>query len=217
MKLLLIRHAKMAGDPFATPPSPVTGCLSPAGVAEAAALARALADIPIDVALVSPYGRAVETAERVLAGRGVRITRVAGLEEWMPSEKFRHALSTEAEAMLERDRGRHAEETWKTELGEGVYDMLARTVPALLGALEAEGWHMRSGGWVPDGGAESKTIALFAHGGSLNAVLSFLLGVRPFPVGSFSFAHCGVATLDFTERKGVYFPALRLAPLIADR
>ena len=58
---------------------------------------------------------------------------------------------------------------------------------------------------------------LFKVVGWLNAVLSFLLGVRPFPVGSFSFAHCGVATLDFTERKGVYFPALRLAPLIADR
>ena len=211
MKLLLIRHARMAGDPFATPPSPVTGCLSPAGVAEASALEKALADIPIDVALVSPYGRAVETAERALAGRGVRILRVAGLEEWMPSEKFRNALSTEAEAMLERDRGRHAEETWKTELGEGVYDMLARTVPALLGALAAEGWHMRAGGWVPDAGAENKTIAVFAHGGSLNAILSFLLGVRPFPVGSFSFGHCGVATVDFTERKGVYFPALRLA------
>ena len=201
----------MAGDPFATPPSPVTGCLSPEGVAEASALAKTLADIRIDVALVSPYGRAVETAERALAGRGVRMARVAGLEEWMPSETFRHAISTEAEAMLERDRRRHAEETWKTELGEGVFDMLARVVPAFLDALAAEGWRMRSGGWVPDDGAEGKTVALFAHGGSLNAVLSFLLGVRPFPVGVFSFAHCGVATVDFTERAGVYFPALRIA------
>ncbi len=182
MKLILVRHAKMAGDPYAEPPSPVTGCLSPEGIAQAEALASALAGTPIDAALSSPYGRAVETAERALAGRGIAIVRVPGLEEWKPSAAFRNAVSTEAEAMLSRDRARYAEETWKTELGEGAFDLLARTVPALLDALAREGWHARSGGWVPDPGAEAKTIALFAHGGSLNAVLSFLLGVRPFPV-----------------------------------
>ena len=137
--------------------------------------------------------------------------RVPGLEEWIPSDAFRTAVSTEAEAMLARDRDRFAEETWKTELGEGAYDLLARVVPAFLGALAREGWHNRNGGWVPDTGTELKTIAIFAHGGSLNAMLSFLLGVRPFPVGAFSFHYCGVATVDFTERRGVYYPCLRIA------
>ena len=213
MKLILVRHAKMAGDPYATPPSPVTGCLSPEGIAQAEALASALAGTPIDVALTSPYGRAVETAERALAGRGIAPVRVPGLEEWMPSAAFRNAVSTEAEAMLARDGERYAEETWKTELGEGAYDLLARVVPALLDALAQQGWHARAGGWVPDTGTEAKTIALFAHGGSLNAVLSFLLGVRPFPVGAFSFQHCGVATVDFTERRGVYYPCLSVQTL----
>ena len=208
MKLLLIRHAKMAGDPYATPPSPVTGCLANEGIAQSEALAAALAEIPIDIALTSPYGRAVETAERALAGRGIPLVRVPGLEEWMPSDSFRNAVSTEAQAMLARDRDRFAEETWKTELGEGAYDLLARVVHALLGALAREGWHNRAGGWVPDTGSESKTIAIFAHGGSLNAALSFLLGVRPFPIGSFSFQYCGVATVAFTERRGVYYPCL---------
>ena len=212
MKLLLIRHAKMAGDPYATPPSPVTGCLATEGIAQAEVLASALAATPIDVALTSPYGRAVETAERALAGRGIPIRRIPGLEEWMPSDAFRNAVSTEAEAMLARDRDRFAEETWKTELGEGAYDLLARVVPALLGALAQEGWRNRLGGWVPDTGAESKTIALFAHGGSLNAALSFLLGVRPFPVGSFSFHYCGVATVNFTERHGIYYSSLQIHP-----
>lgn len=201
----------MAGDPYATPPSPVTGCLTKDGIAQAETLAAALADTPIDVAMASPYGRAVETAERALAGRDTPLVRVPGLEEWMPSDAFRYAVSTEAAAMMARDRDRFAEETWKTELGEGAYDLLARVVPALLGALAREGWHHRFGGWVPDTGTESKTIALFAHGGSLNAMLSFLLGVRPFPVGAFSFQYCGVATVDFTERRGVYFPCLRIA------
>ncbi len=210
MKLLLIRHAKMAGDPYATPPSPVSGCLAKDGIAQAGALAAALSDTQIDVALTSPYGRAVETAERALAGRGIPIVRVPGLEEWMPSDAFRNAVSTEAEAFLARDRDRFAEETWKTELGEGVFDLLARTVPAMLGALAREGWHNREGGWVPDPGAEAKTIAVFAHGGSLNALLSFLLGVRPFPVGAFSFPYCGVAAVDFTERRDIRYPSLRL-------
>ena len=63
MKLLLIRHARMKGDPCCEPASPVTGCLHPDGVAQAEALGRALAATPIDVAFSSPYGRAVETAE----------------------------------------------------------------------------------------------------------------------------------------------------------
>ena len=63
MKLILVRHAKMAGDPYAEPSSPVTGCLSPEGIAQAEALASALAGTPIDAALSSPYGRAVETAD----------------------------------------------------------------------------------------------------------------------------------------------------------
>ena len=211
MKLLLIRHGRMAGDPFCEPPSPVTGCLSPEGVAQAEALGRALAHVPIDAAFSSPYGRAVETAERALAGRGLPVVRVPGLQEWTPSPAYRQATSTEAAALEARDRDRFAEETWKTELGEGAYDLLARVVPAFLEALAREGWHNRNGGWVPDTGTESKTTAVFAHGGSLNAMLSFLLGVRPFPVGAFSFQYCGVAAVDFTERHGVYYPCLRIA------
>ena len=91
----------------------------------------------------------------------------------------------------------------------------ARVVPALLGALASVGWHARQGGWVPDEGAEKKTVAVFAHGGSLNAMLSFVLGVPPFPVGRFSFPYCGVATVSFAPRRGVWHPALELpAPAV---
>lgn len=210
MKLLLIRHARMAGDPFCEPPSPVSGCLSPEGVAQAEALGRALAATPVDAVFSSPYGRAVETAERALAGRGLEVVRVPGLQEWTPSPAFRGATPTEAAAMDARDAARWAEETWKTELGEGALDVYARVVPALLGALASVGWHARHGGWVPDPGAEGKTVAVFAHGGSLNAALSFLIGVRPFPVGAFSFRHCGVAAVGFHERRGVHYPALAI-------
>ena len=210
MKLYLVRHGRMAGDPYAEPASPVSGCRSPEGVAQAEALRNALAATPIDAAFASPYGRAVETAERVLAGRGVAIVRVPGLQEWTPSEEFRGATSTEAAAMAARDADRWAEETWKTELGEGAFDMYARVVPALLGALASVGWHAREGGWVPDPGAENLNVAVFAHGGSLNTALSFLLGMQPFPVGRFSFGHCGVAKVAFTPRRGVYHLSLEI-------
>ena len=210
MKLLLIRHGRMAGNPYCEPVSPVSGCLHPDGIAQAEALSRALADTPIDVAFSSPYGRAVETAEHALAGRGLEVVRVPGLQEWTPSPAYRDATPTEASAMAARDADRWAEETWKTELGEGTFDLYARIVPALLGALASVGWHMRQGGWICDEGAETKTVAIFAHGGSLNAMLSFLLGVRPFPVGSFSFSYCGLASVVFSPRRGVWHPALEL-------
>lgn len=199
----------MAGDPYCEPKeSPVTGCLAPEGVEQARALHDKLLPVKIDRAFASPYGRAIETAERALDGRGVKLTILPGIQEWTPSPAARYATDTEASALRTRDADRWAEETWKTELGEGTFDVLARTTPAFLGALASEGWHARAGGFVPDAGTEDKTIAFFAHGGSLNALLSFLLNVRPFPIGSFAFDYCGVASVIFTERHGVFFPAL---------
>lgn len=210
MKLLLVRHGQMAGDPYLCPDRPVSGCLSPEGVAQARALGVALASTHIDAAFSSPYGRALQTAEIAFAERGVPITIVPGLEEWKPDPALRDVTSTVFEALQMRDRERYAEETWKTEQGEGAFDVYARVVPALLGALASFGWHHRMGGWIPDPGTEEATVAITAHGGSLNVMLAFILGVAPFPVGRFSFALTGVATIGFTERHGIYYPALSL-------
>jgi broad specificity phosphatase PhoE len=210
MKLHLIRHGRMAGDPFVCPSRPVAGCLSPEGIAQAEALGRALLGERLDAAFSSPYGRALQTAELALTGRDIPLTVVPGLEEWTPSPSFRNASSTVFEAMQERDRERFAEETWKTEQGEGTFDVYARVIPPLLGALAGFGWHHRLGGWVADAGTEACGVAVFAHGGSLNVMLAFLLGVVPFPVGRFGFALTGVATLAFVERRGLHYPVLDL-------
>jgi broad specificity phosphatase PhoE len=198
----------MAGDPYVCPERPVSGCLSPEGVAQARALRDALASTPVAAAFSSPYGRALQTAEIAFADRGVPIAIVPGLEEWKPAPEVRTATSTVFEAMQARDRERYAEETWKTELGEGAFDVYARVVPALLGALADFGWHHRQGGWIPDPGTEEATVAVAAHGGSLNAMLAFVLGVMPFPVGRFSFDLTAVATVNFTERHGIHYPTL---------
>ena len=217
MKLLLIRHAKMAGDPYVCPARPVTGCLSAdVGLPQARALAEALRGERIDVAFCSPYGRALQTAEIVLQGRSTPIHIVDGLREWIPNPSLRDAPSTVFEEMMKRDSARFAEDTWKTEQGEGCYDVYARVIPPFLEALAGVGVRARHGGFVVDGGAGDLTIAVFAHGGSLNVMLSQLLGVRPFPIGAFAFAETGVAALEFSPRQGVHYPVLRI-PTLAPR
>jgi broad specificity phosphatase PhoE len=211
MKLLLIRHGKIAGDPYVCPQRPVSGCLSEdVGVPQARALAGALRGARIDLAFSSPYGRALQTAEIALAGRDVPIRVLDCLREWQPSPDMRQAASTVAEEMMARDRGRHVERTWKTDLGEGCFEMYARVVPPFLEALSETGIHARHGGYVPDAGAAEKVVAVFAHGGSLNVLLSHLLGVRVFPFASFVFDETGVAEVVFAERQGVYYPSLRI-------
>ena len=211
MRLLLIRHARIAGDPFLCPTRPVSGCLSEEGVRQANALNLALKDERIDAAISSPYGRALQTCEIAIAPRDIPVSIVPGLEEWMPNPDVQKMNGTEFEAMCNRDRERYAEETWKTEAGEGCYDMYARVIPAFLNALAAHGWRHRMGGWLPDANAAEKTIALFAHGGSLNIILSFLLGLQPFPVGRFAFDLTGAARIDFSPRRELWHPALNIA------
>lgn len=211
MKLLLVRHGQMAGDPYACPDRPVSGCLSPEGLAQAMALREALAGNRVDAALSSPYGRALQTAEIALEGHGVPIRVVPGLEEWKPSPELRGATSTVFEEIQKRDRTRYAEETWKTEQGEGTFDVYARVVPAALAALAGLGWHHRMGAWVPKTGTEDWTVAVFAHGGSLGVLLAFLLGAAPFPLSRFGFALTGMATLAFVERCGLHYPVLSLS------
>jgi broad specificity phosphatase PhoE len=211
MMLLLIRHAKMTGDPEICPASPVSGCLSEAeGIPQARALAEKLHSINIDAAFSSPMGRALQTAELALTGRNVPIKVLPFLREWIPSPELSGSNSSEFETMLERDRYRYAEETWKTELGEGCFDMYARICPPFLKELAMLGVHQRMGGFVLDERAKNLTLAVFSHGGTLNVLLSFILGLPPFPFASFAFELTGIAALRFTERRGIFYPMLTI-------
>ncbi len=214
MRLTLIRHGHMAGDPFLCPERPVSGCLSEdCGVIQAEETAAALKDETYDYAFSSPYGRALQTAEIVLAGRDMDIRILPYMHEWLPNRELEKIPSTAFEA-IQRDAGNtYAEETWKTEMGEGYFDMCARIIPSFLKELSTIGWHSRMGGFVPEPQARSLSAVVFAHGGSLGVLLGFLLGVRPFPVGSFAFEHTGIAVIDFAERHGIYYPQLVLPAL----
>ncbi len=215
VRITLIRHGEAAGDPFATPSRPVRGFLSPRGEQQAEAARRALATMPFDIAFSSPYGRALQTAETVLRGREVEIRVRPFLAEWMPNPTLDTLPKPQAEEIRRRADQAFAEESWKTELGEGTFEMYARIVPPFLAELDRLGIHGRMGGFVVDEKARGLSVVVFAHGGTLNVLLSHLLGLRPFPMGAFAFELTGVAELQLAERQGIGYPQLIIRPAAA--
>lgn len=214
MRLLLIRHGEMTGDPFICPDRPVNGCLSEDhGVLQAQATAEALKNERIDVVFSSPFGRALQTAEIVTGGRGVDIEVLPFMHEWLPHPEIRTLPTEQFELVQQRAGEKYAEESWQSEMGEGYFEMAGRIIPAFLRELAKLGIHSRMGGFVPEEHAKDLSIAVFAHGGSLGTLLNFLMGVRPFPIGSFDFELTGVAKIDFKERRGIYYPQLRIPSL----
>jgi broad specificity phosphatase PhoE len=91
--------------------------------------------------------------------------------------------------------------------------MYARICPPFLKELAQLGIHHRMGGYVLEERAKNLSIAVFSHGGTLNVLLSFILGIPPFPVGCFGFELTGLATVRFNERNGIFYPMLSLPAL----
>jgi broad specificity phosphatase PhoE len=189
----------------------VEGCLSEAGVTQARTAAEALKNERIDIVYSSPYGRALQTAEIVTAGRGLEVRVLPFMHEWMLHERYRNLPDDEWDALMEADGELYAEHSWGSRIGEGYYDMCARIIPGFLAEMDKIGIHPRHGGYVPDEGAKELSVAVFAHGGSLGVLAGFLLGVRPFPVSGFSFGFTGVAKFGFAEKRGVFYPQLRIS------
>ena len=208
MEILLIRHGKAAGDPYAQPEPPADGFLSEEGMRQAMELGRQLKAEKIDLAWTSTYGRAVLTAYLVLEGRGIPLSRFSFLREWLPDLETARADSTEWEKINVAAAKLPAEQTWKTDLGEGCLEMIARVGPPFLKELEKVGIHARHGGYVIEKHAEDLKIAVFAHGGSLGALLGFLLDIPPFPVSRFNFDLTGVARIRMQRQNDVWYPQL---------
>lgn len=216
MEILLVRHGHAQGDPYAKPPPPAKGFLSEQGLREAEKLKKALRSVPIDRAWCSPYGRAILTAETALEGRGVPITLLPFLHEWLPNRELAQTQSTEWEKINDAASDWEASQCWKTGLGEGCLEMLARVGPPFLKELETVGLIACQGGFVVEERAASLRVAVFAHGGSLSALLGFLLNIPPFPVSRFDFELTGVARLRMKKQGRIWFPQLSLPALAAD-
>ncbi len=210
MEILLIRHGKASGDPYAEPEPPAEGFLSEDGLAQARALGRELESKSIDVAWSSPYGRAVLTAGIVLGDRKVPLTRFSFLREWLPNQELAKAHTTEWERINSAASGMEAAQCWKTDLGEGCLEMVARVGPPFLKELEKLGVRACNGGFVVEERAAQLRLAVFAHGGSLSALLGFLLNIPPFPVSRFDFGLTGMARLRLKKQGQIWYPQLSL-------
>jgi probable phosphoglycerate mutase len=159
VELLLIRHGRpereenLDGRP-ADPP------LDASGLAQAAALARWLADEPLDAIYASPLRRARETAAPLLAARGLALRIDEGLSEfdrgesaYIPLEELKRMDPAAYRAFAER--GPYA--------SRDLSPFRATVAAAVQSAARAH----------PGG-----RVALVCHGGVINAYAAEVLGLE---------------------------------------
>lgn len=158
MELLLIRHAipvrrEVENGP-ADPP------LSPAGVRQSELLADYLAAESLDAIYASPLRRAVETAEPTSRRSGLGVEVVDGVaeydrhsNEYVPVEELKAADDPRWREML--DGGWSVAEETENEFVDRVH----RTIELLIDAHS------------------SQRIAVFCHGGVINAYIARILGL----------------------------------------
>ena len=212
MRILLVRHGEMAGDPFVRMEKmPVEGCLSDAGQQQAEAVAQRLANWRIDGLYASPLGRAMQTAQAIAVKKNLPITTLPWMVEWMPATVTGECPpSTKYEDLMEAASKIRPERAWKTPAGEGTFEIAHRIVPPLLEFLSQQGVEAAHGGyWVSDA-AKDRHVAIVAHGGSLNVALAFLLGFPLKPYGVFAWDLTGVAVVEFVQRLDVWYPVLKI-------
>ncbi|MFW0783673.1 histidine phosphatase family protein [Gordonia sp. CPCC 206044] len=157
MELLLIRHAL----PFrVTDPNGADPALTPEGEDQAARLAAAVADGrygQIDHLVSSPVRRALQTAQHVGAAIAVRPTVDERLVE------LSHGWTTYGAAAGYSDRQQLFDDMNAGRLGANTFDpeqFRARVVAGVDAAARAD----------------ASAVAVFCHGGVINAYLSYVLG-----------------------------------------
>jgi probable phosphoglycerate mutase len=157
--------------------------LSDEGRAQARALAARLAGEPLAAAYASPMSRARDTAELIVAGRGLPVVTVAELREtdhghWegKTREEIRTACPDEY-AHWERDPF-----TFAPSGGETGLQVLARALPSFLAIVHRH----------PDG-----AVLVVSHKATIRLVIGQLLGVE---LGGYrdrlDMSPCGLNILD---------------------
>ena len=188
MKLILIRHA--LPDRVENCDGPADPGLTDVGHEQARRLAGWLAGEEIDHVAASPKLRAVETAAPLAAQRGLEIETVEGFSEidsgsttYIPYEQMR--------------RERH--EIWR-HLRSGRWKEAGFTDPE----------HFRDSvagtfaGWESE--HRDRTVALVAHSGTINALVSHLLDIEN--VFFFSVEYTGMSRLRRNVLGGMHVTSL---------
>jgi probable phosphoglycerate mutase len=161
MELLLIRHGlpvrRELDEGIADPE------LSTAGLAQAEHLADYLASEPLDAVYSSPLRRALQTAEPLAQRRGLSVGIIDGVAEWdrnsneyIPIEELKAAGDPRYFELMKGE--------W-TSAEETSDEFSSRVVLALDALIDAHA---------------GERIAVSCHGGTINAYLSYVLGL---PVG----------------------------------
>jgi probable phosphoglycerate mutase len=162
-ELLLIRHGRSA-DVVPGSPESADPPLHADGEVQAARLAARLAGKTIHGVYSSHLKRAVQTAETLAAPRGLTISVHEELEEvrmgsWSQGEFRRRAAAGDPEWLAWRATGR-----WDGIPGGEGDDAFRARLAAVIDRLAAQ--------------HQGQTIAVVAHGGSINAYVAHLYGVH---------------------------------------
>jgi len=181
--LLLTRH----GETVANAARQFSGhndvLLTPLGRRQARALGRRLRDITIDAAHASDLSRARDTARLALGSRAVRVETDAGLREihfgdW-EGKTFEQVRAGWPDAWA---RLRAVDEDFCAPGGEPLLAARERVVAAALGIA----------GRHPD-----QTVLIAAHGGTLQLLLSHLLGMPASHMFRIATGNCGLSVVEF--------------------
>jgi alpha-ribazole phosphatase len=186
-RLVLIRHAEpdesMRGRSYGRLDVP----LSPAGGAQAAAVAELLRDARLDAIFASPLRRAIDTAAPLAEARGLTVVTHDGLRELDFG-----ALEGLTFDDIARDRP-ELYESWMTDPtetqfpdGESFADLSER---ALAAAAEIRSEHERA--------------AIVAHGGVIRAILVDALQMPPRAIFRLDQPYGAISVVDWIDATAV--------------
>lgn len=159
--------------------------LNPLGRAEAAALAAALSDVPLDRIVSSPVERAVETATAVGEVRGLAVLRDDRLTEWgmgvWEGRVVAELLSEDAWRVWREDPERLAVEG-------------AEAVAVMAYRMAAAFW---------DHAEQGRSVLLVSHQDPLLALLCRLLDAPLARMRAFEVLPASLSVVDVSDRRAV--------------
>ncbi len=185
MELLLVRHGLTDWNSSGRFQGRSDIPLSPAGEAQARAVAEALADLPIDCAYASDLARAASTARTILAGRTLPLTLDARLREF-DFGAWEGKTWAEITAAFPGDSGTQVTSAreYQPRDGENFADV-RRRVRAWLHELAPY---------------DRRRVLVVAHAGTLHALLAELLGAE-FDTLALRFSHASISRVTFSENR----------------
>jgi broad specificity phosphatase PhoE len=183
VKLVLARHAESAWNAERRFQGRTDVGLSDAGLAQAAALARAVARRRVGAVYSSPLRRARETAEIVAKERGLTVTLVDDLRElslgaW-EGRTVDDVLAMEADAYR---NWRERPYDCPPPEGEHIADVARRVLPVMELIVSSH--------------ADGQEALVVAHGGVISVYLCHLLGLSPNALWQLAIGNASLSVVD---------------------